>query len=568
MSGYQVLLNIVGGVALLLWAARLVHTGMMRAYGSELREMLGRHSQNRFSAAAMGMGVAAALQSSSATALLTATFARRRFITTVAGLALMLGADLGSTLVVQVLSFNVAWLPPSLLIVGVVLFLRSRVPARQNVGRALIGLALLLIALKLLTGASTVLQSSHLLALIIKSLANEPIIAVAVAAVITWLAHSSVAMVLLIISLTVAGVVTPLLGVYLVLGANIGSGIVPVVLTLSDHDVARQIPLGNLLFRVLGVFVLLPFVPELLPLMVQIPFLAGDTARQLANVHTLFNLALLLACLPFTGFMAKLVQKVYPEDAPVNENVALIKHLDYEALDKPGLALACASRESLRMADKVDQMLRRFMDVLQNNDAKLLRETRKQDDQIDALHEAIKLYLTEVSRNELDKPSSRRCIELIMFTTNLEHIGDIIDKNLLDVAEQKIQDELDFSKQGWHELIDMHEEVVAHMQLSVSVFVSGSLDMAKELIQKKKQFGKQERLGAQQHLQRLRGGHIESIETSSIHLDILRDLKRIISHLTSVAYPLVHGDTPRLVDSGHADEDLDSEKQAVASIRR
>jgi len=535
LEGHELLLRIAGGVALLLWAARMVRTGVMRAYGAELRRGLGKAARGRFRPLGIGLVTAGLLQSSAAVGLLAASFAARGVITTAAGIALLLGADIGSTLVVQVLSFDVTWLSPALILIGFILFKSSSRPLRRHLGRVALGLGLLLLSLQLIVGASEPLRDSATLAAVIRPLASDPILAVILAALVTWLAHSSVATVLLIMSLVAAAVIPQELGFALVLGANLGSAIVPVALTFGGPPAERRIPLGVLVFRVLGVLLLLPAITLAAPL---IELLSGDPAHQIANFHSLFNLVMALAAVWFVGPLARLLERWLPDGAPVAGPIAP-RHLDPKALDKPAIALAAATREVLRMADLVESMLREVIEVFRSNDPELLRSLSRRDDDVDALHEAIKLYLTRLSRNSLDAEASSQCVELITFTTNLEHVGDIIDKNLLEMAQSKIKNRLAFSEEGWRELKAMHDRLLDHMSLAMTVFVSRDLETARRLLAQKEQFRDLEREGSARHLERLRLGQVESIETSSLHLDILRDLKRINSHLTSVAYPIL-----------------------------
>jgi phosphate:Na+ symporter len=403
------------------------------------------------------------------------------------------------------------------------------------VGRVLIGVGLMLLALTLIVGASQPLRDSEALGAVLRPLSDDPILAVLLGALIAWLAHSSVAIVLLVMSLAVAGVVPLGLGFALVLGANVGSGIIPFALTMSSAPVARRIPLGNLLFRVLGALIALPFLDLLGP---AVEALGADPGRQVANFHTAFNLALAALFLPLTGLAGELVARILP-DSGAGAGEVRPKYLDPKAIDSPPVAIGCATREVLRMADTVEAMLRGVIEVFRTNDAKLLDKLSKLDDEVDELHEAIKLYLTQVSRSALSDEDSRRCVDLISFTTNLEHIGDIVDKNLLELAQKKIRNKLTFSEQGWQELTEFHERILHQMQLAMSVLVSGDIATARQLLKAKERFRELEMQGSQKHLARLRSGRIQSIETSALHLDILRDLKRINSHLTSVAYPIL-----------------------------
>lgn len=553
MSGHELLLHIAGGVALLLWATRMVRTGVMRAYGSELRRLLGRSMRNPVAAAGMGVATAGMLQSSTATALLVISFAGRGLVALAPALAVMLGADLGSTLVVQALSFDISALSPVLILIGVVTFLSGRSAQWRHIGRIFIGLGLMLLALSLVVGASQPLRESQVLHTVLNQLAQDPILALLIAAVFTWLAHSSVAIVLLIMSLAAVNVVPLGLAFALVLGANIGSGLIPVVLTLSEPNSARRIPLGNLLFRFVGAIAVLPLIDFLLPHMA---FLGDTPARQIANFHTAFSVALLVVFLPLTPLMARLVTAMLSQEAGPAGPVKA-RYLDPAVIDKPSVAISCATREALRMADTVETMLRGALEILRTDDSKLLERLSALDDEVDTLQESIKLYVTKVTRNPLSEEDSRSCIEVIGFTTNLEHIGDIIDKNLLEIARKKIRKRLSFSEQGWEEMVALHERVIHQMQLALSVFVSGDLATARQLLKDKERFRDLELQGSQMHLARLRSGRVESIETSALHLDILRDLKRINSHLTAVAYPILDAEgelrQSRLVSRPDAD---------------
>lgn len=534
--GHELLLSIAGGVALLLWASRMVRTGILRAFGTSVRAWLGRSTQSRPRAFAMGLGVTGLLQSSTATALLIMSFAGRGLVAVAPALAVMLGADLGSTLVVQVLSFDISAISPALVLIGVSAFMLSSLSRARQIGRILIGLGLMLLSLELIVAASAPLRESETLRAVLDPLAADPILALLFGALLAWIAHSSVAVVLLIMSLTMVEVLPLQLGFALVLGANVGSGLIPFFLSLHAEPVARRIPMGNLAFRVLGAVAALPLIGWLGPWLAA---LDPDPARQMANFHTAFNVALAAIFLPAVGLMAKATAWVLPERSGEDAHEERPRYLDNTAIDTPPVALACATREVMRIADIVEGMFRDTIEVFRHDDTKLLEDIGKRDDVVDRLHEAVKLYLTQVSRNVLDDADSRRCVDLLTFNTNLEHIGDIIEKNILELAQKKIRNRQQFSRQGWRELTELHERVGQNMQLAMSVFVSGDVETARRLIAEKERLRDMERQAGDLHLQRLRDGQTESIETSSLHLDMLRDLKRINSHLTAVAYPIV-----------------------------
>jgi phosphate:Na+ symporter len=535
MSGHTFLLNLLGGVALLIWATRMVKTGMLRAFGERFRRAIGHATENPLRACLTGVAVSTAVQSSSATGLIVVSFAERELIALAPALALMLGADIGSTLVVQILSFNLGALIPLLLIGGVSAFMLSSSSSVQQIGRIVIGLALMILSLGMIVGASQTLRDNPLLGLVLQRLAEDASLAVLVGAALTWLVHSSVAMVLLIISLAGTGVIAPSAAMALVLGANVGSALIPIGLSLKAPVIAKRVLFGNLAFRLVGAIVAVLFIDFVAEGLAAVE---PDKARQVANFHTAFNVALALIFLPLTGVAAKLLER-FVRDASSARSEARIAHLDDTLIDRPGLALGAATREVMRLADMVEIMLRESILAFGPGGESRRRAIKELDNGVDSLQEDIKLYLTRLTRQALSEEDSRRAFDLILFTTNLEHIGDIINKNLLELAAKKERLHLAFSPEGWAEIQTFHQYVVEQMRLAMTVFVTRDLDMARQLVLEKDRIRLAERDATESHLRRLREGTLASIETSAVHLDILRDLKRIFAHITSVAYPIL-----------------------------
>ena len=528
-------MNIGGGVALLLWGTRMVRTGMVRGFGGELRRAIATGTRNRIVAFAAGLGVTALLQSATATALIVASFVGRNLLAQSPALAVMLGADLGTALVARLLSLDLQWAWSVLVIVGVATFALGQATRQKDVGRAVLGLGLMLLALRLIVATAAPLQDSPLFGQIVRGLDGEPLLALATAALLTWLLHSSLAMVLLIASLAGAGLLPVGLACVLVLGANLGGGLPALTATLSQPMPARRVALGNLAFRAVGIALALPALGLIAPFL---PWLGAGAASQTVGFHVAFNVGLGLVFLPLTGLVGWLTDKLLPE-RPSADQPSKPRYLDASVVDTPSVALALAARETLRMGDVVEDMLRKSLQVIRSDDRKLAKEVERTDDVVDALHEAIKLYLTQISREGMDESESRRYVEIVAFTTNLEHVGDIIDKNLMELAAKKIRNKLSFSPEGQAEIVALHDRVIDHLKLALSVFVSGDIKTARQLLEEKVRFRDLERAAAENHLARLRSGQVQTLETSSLHLDVVRDLKRIHSHIASVAYPIL-----------------------------
>ena len=536
MHATQILLQLIGSVALLVWGVRMVRTGVVRALGPELRRFMALSSHNHASAFASGVAVTSLLQSSTATALIVGSFAGRGLIVLPAALAVMLGADVGSTIVAQILAFDVKWLWSVLLAGGVILFMSREGERPRGIARAVIGLGFMLLALQELGQTAAFLKESSTLRMVLGGFGSDPFVAFIIVAALTWAAHSSVAIVLLIMSLADAGVVALPLAVALVLGANVGGAFAPWLMLSGARAAARRVPLGNLIFRGSLALACLPFTALLAEGMAQLTARAGFAV---VLFHMLFNVGVALVALPLVGAMAGLLQKIVGDDPQRETDAGYPRHLDPSVLDTPSEALACAMRETLRLGDHVGTMLRTSLAAIAGSDLKLVKEVEKADDLVDRLHEAIKLYLVKASKAEMSDDESRRFVEILTFTTNLEHIGDIIDKNLMELAAKKIRKQVSFSPEGLDEIRAFHARLEETMRLAFNVFATRDVGLARRLYADKTSTRLFEKDAAESHFSRLRSGRPESIETSAIHLDIIRDLKRIHGHLTAVAYPIL-----------------------------
>jgi phosphate:Na+ symporter len=534
--GSLVLLDLMGGVALLLWGLHMVLSGVLRAFGPDLRRLLGKALGNRFTAFGAGLGLTALLQSSTAAGLMTASLCAEGVVGLVPALAIMLGANVGTTLIVQVLSFDISAAAPILLIIGVVTFRAADNGLARALGRVGIGLGLILLALHVLLDTLAPAEQAPAVQALLKSITNDPVLCIVLAAALTWAAHSSVAVVLLVMSLAYSQFVTPEAALALVLGANLGSAINPLIESGTRGDPAsRRLPVGNMINRLVGILVVLPFLG---PIAREMTALQPHPAKMTAEFHMLFNIALAAIFIGPLNAVAWFLERILPEREQPADPYAP-RHLDEAALPTPPLALANAARETLRMGDLVETMLRNVMAALLDNDRKLTADVSRLDNAVDRLNEAIKLYITKLTRDALDERDGRRAMEIISFTINLEHIGDIIDKNLCELAAKKIKKRYQFSAEGAAELTGFHKQVVDSLQAAFGIFMTGDIEAARRLLRQKSELRQAELAAAERHFERLREGRPESLETTSLHLDILSDLKRIHSHICSVAYTVL-----------------------------
>ena len=547
--GSLVLLDLMGGVALLLWGLHMVHSGILRAFGPDLRALLAKALKNRFAAFAAGIGLTALLQSSTATALITSSFTADGLVSLVPALAIMLGANVGTTLIVQVLSFNISAVAPVLFAIGLIAFRSGGRSWIKDVGRVSIGLGLMLLALHILLDTLAPAENAPGMRVFLSAITGDPVLCIIIGAVVTWAVHSSVASVLLVMSLAYAHFISPVAALALVLGANLGSAINPVFEGAKrDNPASYRLPLGNLANRLVGVLLVLPL---LRPLAGLLQSWQPDLAKMTAAFHTLFNIATAILFIGLLDNMAALLKKLLPNRVQETDP-SQPRYLDESALETPSLALADAARETLHMGDIVEVMLRKVMAAMMTNDRTLVDQVSRMDNSVDNLDEAIKLYVTKLTRGSLDEHEGRRAMEIISFTINLEHIGDIIDKNLSELATKKIKRRFQFSPEGAEELSAFHKRTMDSLRIAFGVFMSGDVNEARKLLVEKAHLRNTEIAATERHLDRLREGRPETIETTSLHLDVLRDLRRIHSHICSVAYPVLDaaGELPARENAG------------------
>jgi phosphate:Na+ symporter len=530
------LVKLAGSVALLLWGIRMVQTGVQRAFGAKLRGFLGHALRDRFRAFFAGIGVTAIMQSSTATGLMVTGFAAGGLVDLVPALAVMLGANVGTTLIVQVLSFDVSEVAPALILIGVLMFQRATSGPR-DFGRVLIGLGLVLMALSQFVALLTPYEDAPSLRMMLGAVSTQPVLDVILAAGLTWAAHSSVAVVLVVMSFAAKGTVPPDAAFALVLGANLGTAINPVLEGATGNDpAARRLPIGNLINRCIGVAAVLLVLPRLGAWIVTVD---PDNARAVADFHTAFNLVLALLFFPLLGPYSRLLVRWLPARVDAADPGRPL-YLDHAAMETPVVAIGAAAREALRLADVLEAMLLGLRDVLAKDDRRLVSETKRLDDTLDKLNRAIKAYLTALDPEALGDADHQRIRDILCFVTNMEHAGDIVDRNLLGLVSKKIKRGLSFSSAGEAELLAIIDRLVANVRAAASLLMTSDERAARLLVAEKETFRGMEAAATDGHFARLRAGRVDTAETSALHLDALRDLKSVNTHVVAAAaYPVL-----------------------------
>ncbi|KJH74591.1 MULTISPECIES: Na/Pi cotransporter family protein [Pseudomonas] len=544
------LLNLLSAVALLIWGTHIVRTGILRVYGSNLRHVIGQNMSRRWLAFISGIVVTAMVQSSNATAMLVTSFVGQGLMALTPALATMLGADVGTALMARVLTFDLSWLSPLLIFVGVIFFLSRKQTRLGQMGRVSIGLGLIILALQLIVESAAPITQAQGVKVIFASLTGDILLDALVGALFAMVSYSSLAAVLLTATLAGAGVISLPVAIGLVIGANIGSGVLAFLSTSMQNAAGRQVALGSLLYKLIG---LLLIIPVLDPLVHWIDSLDFSPQEMVIGFHLLYNTVRCLILLPSVGPMARLCAWLLPERPEIN-GTARPRHLDLTALVTPSLALANAARETLRIGDLIDNMLEAMLDVLHGKQTAVTQEMRRLTDDVESLYSAIKLYLAQMPREDLSEQDSRRWAETIELAINLKLASDLIERMLRKVQQQKTSQRRSFSEVGLEELAGLHSQLISNLRLGLSVYLSSDKESARQLLREKRRFRAQERRLAHAHVSRLQRKIVQSIETSSLHLELIADMKRLNSLFCSSAYAVLEtSDTGALAVDDLAD---------------
>lgn len=532
----QIIIQIAGAAALLIWAVRLVRTGVERGFATPMRKWLRHSTRNRLIAATTGMGAAVLLQSSTAVAVLLSNFVSKGVLTATTGLVILLGADVGSAVVTQLLIVRQPILIPFLLLFGVIVFLRSEGSSARQIGRIMIGLALIFVSLDMIRIATEPMISNPGTQIVMAYLGRDLLTAFVIGAVFAWGIHSSVAAVLLFVTLTGQTVLPISAAAAMILGANLGGGFIAYILTYSAPIVARRMIVGNLFLRGGGAslaVLLITLIPELLM------NLGTTPAKQAINLHLIFNLILAITALPFAGVIMTILSYVMKEKPNKIGDLDTVSALDKNLLDRPQRAIDCAARELLGMGQKVERMLTAVEPLYDQWDSAAAQMIEDQDGSIKQMHLDVKLYLARLGQIGLDEELSRRSMELASISSSLDTASDAIARIMLDLARRLDNQKLQFSAQGREEIKDFTDRVQSNVQLALNVMMNQNPAEARELVEAKEKVRKVEQKLQRSHIGRLREGLSESIDTSNIHQETLRALKQVNTAFSMVGHPIL-----------------------------
>jgi phosphate:Na+ symporter len=527
--------SLFGGAGLLLFGLRTVSDNLDNLAGARFRSYFGWVSQNKLFGLGTGALISSLLQSSSAATLLLIGLARAHIVSLNQSIYLILGSDVGTTLAVQLIAFRIFDYALPFIGTGFFVFFLSRREKVKFFGLFILGLGLIFFGLKVMIIGMGSLKDQVWVRQLLTQVLHYPLLGIALGAIFSSLLNSSTGAIGIFLAAASENMLDISTVIPLILGANIGTCSTVLISSIGSSIEGRRIAMSHFLIKLIGIIIFLPF---LYPFESLMTLFSSNPGRQVANAHTFFNVVVVILFFPFANALSNWVTWLLPEKPEV-ETFPKTKYLDPELLQNPSVALSQATREAFRMGEFVRDMFHSTLIVFKEDNLELAETIEKKDDWVDTLDREIKLYITQLSQKLLSREESVREVALLSMINDLENIGDIIDKNLLELAKKKIMKGLQFSPEGLSEIIELHQMVAQNYDQMIHAVEHQDLESAERVLKAKAVINQKERALYQAHILRLHAGYKESIETSAIHLDVLTNLKRINSHITGIIYPLL-----------------------------
>ncbi len=550
---WQLLLwsGLLGGLALFLVGMRMTTSGLEQVAGNRMRAILGRVTEKRWLGLVTGVAVTALIQSSSATTVMVVSFTNAGLLSLRQTLAIILGADIGTTLTVQLIAFSLK--DYSLLIVFAG-FILSALPQRRyrSAGQFLLGCGLIFYGMGLMSRAMDPLRDNLFFRQLLVGSAERPLLVLIAAMIFTALIHNSAAAIGIALTLAFQGLIGLPTAIPVILGANIGTCATAIMAAFGARREARRVALAHVFFKVAAVCLFLPFIKPFAALVAQT---APDVPRQIANAHTLFNVTAALVFLPSLSVAERFLRRLVPDAREEEQKTWRPKYLDERILELPVMALAQTAREISRLGDAVLRMLREGYLVIRDRDEERMRQVVALDDKVDVLESELRRYLIRLGRTPMDERQSAKVASYLYMIHHLETIGDLISKNLMGLAQKVIRDDLRFSAEGAQQWTSYYEKTLDMLQMALAAFATNDQQMARQVVAQKAIMARQARALHFEHLDRLGQGIRESEQSSPVHIHLIADLRRIVSNAASVAAAVVH--EYRLPDHGEEPEESD-----------
>ena len=549
------IIGLLGGLALFLYGMEKMSEGLKKSTGNQMRSILAALTKNRVIGLFLGAFVTMVIQSSSATTVMLVSFVQAGLMSFAQTLGVILGADIGTTVTAQLIAFKMTDYALLMIAIGCGLRMSSKGENARNLGEVILGFGILFFGMKLMSDAMRPLRTYQAFIDVLNGLEN-PLLGLMVGTAFTALIQSSGAFMGILIVLAQQGLLSLEAGIPMIFGANIGTCITAGLASIGTSREAKRVALAHVIFKISGVILFFVWIPAFAGIIRDIGGHFGSgSARQIANAHTLFNVSLGLLFLPCTPFFRKLVMRLLPGIPESVDLRPVTWHLDDSKILTPAIAIDLARTEISRMANLLWRMQRAIIVPFLSREPRrddffpqlsLIEGIEMREQKINFLHEKIKDYLLKVAQQELTDEQSREVYGMISIAKDMESLGDIIDRNMIPMIRKKQALESDFSDEGREELLIYHEKVCKQIHLLQEAFAERDPEKARKIMVKEKKYLDLESQYRVRHLERLRHQRKESLETHSVHLELMDLMKQIIVYSSNIAETFIAtcGQTP------------------------
>jgi len=537
-----IIISLLGGLGMFIFGMNLMGNSLQEWAGEKMRSILSFFTRNRIVALISGIIITFVLQSSSACTVLLVGFVNSGLMTLAQTIGVILGADIGTTLTVQLIAFDVGQFALAFVFIGFVCIFFTKNPSINYVGRILIGFGLLFYGLKVMGGSMKPLSKYPPFIDILQRSTANPFTGLLVSTILTGIIQSSAATIAIALGLAMQTVVgpngelQPLLSlkaaIPIIYGANIGTTITAALAAIGTTRDAKRVAVAHTMFKVAGVIIFMFLISPLNSVVLK---LGGGITRQIANAHTVFNVVMAMLFLPFTQFFGALIMKILPEEAE-KEEAFKPKYLASDLTSTPGIALDQTKKEIVRMGEIAVGMSDNIIEAFKRKDSTFVDHLINENSKIVILEAAIRPYLAEIGSKKLNEDNSFYAIMLLNISNEYREMGNTIANDILPLTEKFIQDNLFFSPEGWSQLQKFQASVAEDVRDAARAFAEHDSKLAEEVTQRKPALVRLEKELTKEHFERLSKGMVESAETSALHMGVMSGLRRVNSYATNIAY--------------------------------
>ncbi|AEG58917.1 Na/Pi cotransporter family protein [Desulforamulus ruminis] len=536
MTWQNTVFSMIGGVGFLLYGMSLMKDNLQKIAGKKFRETIIYLTKNRVSGLALGTLITLVFQSSTATTVLLIGLTSASIISLRNALAVILGADIGSTVTAQLIALKVTELSLPIICIGTFLFLWSKTNRRKRMALAIIGFGLLFLGLKIMSDTMSPLKNDPSFSQILIHISNHPLLDIALAALFTFLMSSSAATIGIIMLLAMQHMIALQPAIYMLLGANIGTSFTPLLSSVGSSRESQRVAIAHFLFKITGVLLFFPFVSQLSKL---ISSFTASPGFQVANTHTFFNITMAILFLPFIQYFAKALEILVPDRKDDLDQVKP-KYLDENLLSSPDLAIGMATKEIIHISDHIQDMVQSIYPLLQSFNQDKADKILQKEDKVDRLSLATNDYLTKLLRHHLIQDEFNRAMGLIHIVREYEFIGDVVERNIIGKAENMTMKNLEFNPMDQKEMLLLHQKTVQLLQVVNTAVATNNCYMADKAKESQENLVDFQFRLQMSHIARMQKDTEEQESISLVQTDLMNCYIKISEHLKNIAMTLTH----------------------------